>query len=217
MRTEARLLRLCLLPAIATLMPIAGAAQNAETTPPQAESDGAFVERLGFGLHVGTKGVGLDVAYRALPWLSARLDGSYIGFGFRHEDTDLAFHLLSVGVIGDVYPFEDDGFHLSAGLGYFDLALTAETKTEDVEASVRSGPFGGYVGLGFGNVAAAEGLVGVFVDLGVVLSGAKVDSNVDSELDEVLRSVNIEPDDVKDGFLFAWPVISLGIAIRPER
>ena len=91
---------------------------------------------------------------------------------------------------------------MSAGLGYFDLSLTAaaeDAAAEGVEASLNSGPVGGYLGLGFGNVAAAQGLIGVTFDLGVILTGAKVEAAEDSGIDELLSSVGIDPGRGKGG------------------
>ena len=223
MQATTRVARFLLPLALALLISVTVAAQDVETAQEhqeQAAPAAEILERMGFGLHVGTTGIGLDVAYRALPWLTARLNGGYIGFDFEVSGADASFQLWNIGAVADIYPFEDDGFHVSAGLGYFDLSLTAEAEdaaAEGAEASLNSGPVGGYLGLGFGNVAAAQGLIGVTFDLGVILTGAKVEAAEDSGIDELLSSVGIDPDEVKEGFLVAWPVLSLGVSFRPGR
>ena len=223
MQATTRVARFLLPLALALLISVTVAAQDVETAQEhqeQAAPAAEILERMGFGLHVGTTGIGLDVAYRALPWLTARLNGGYIGFDFEVSGADASFQLWNIGAVADIYPFEDDGFHVSAGLGYFDLSLTAEAEdaaAEGAEASLNSGPVGGYLGLGFGNVAAAQGLIGVTFDLGVILTGAKVEAAEDSGIDEILSSVGIDPGEVKEGFLVAWPVLSLGVSFRPGR
>ena len=218
MQATTRVARFLLPLALALLISVTVAAQDVETAQEhqeQAAPAAEILERMGFGLHVGTTGIGLDVAYRALPWLTARLNGGYIGFDFEVSGVDASFQLWNIGAVADIYPFEDDGFHVSAGLGYFDLSLTAAA--EGTAASLNSGPVGGYLGLGFGNVAAAQGLIGVTFDLGVILTGAKVEAAEDSGIDELLSFVGIDPGEVKEGFLVAWPVLSLGVSFRPGR
>ena len=223
LQATTRVARFLLPLALALLISVTVAAQDVETAQEhqeQAAPAAEILERMGFGLHVGTTGIGLDVAYRALPWLTARLNGGYIGFDFEVSGADASFQLWNIGAVADIYPSEDDGFHVSAGLGYFDLSLTAaaeDAAAEGAEASLNSGPVGGYLGLGFGNVAAAQGLIGVTFDLGVILTGAKVEAAEDSGIDELLSSVGIDPGKVKEGFLVAWPVLSLGVSFRPGR
>ena len=108
-------------------------------------------------------------------------------------------------------------------MGYIDLELSGKgTQSEivDVETNLRSGPFAGYLGLGFGNVAAQQGLIGVVFDAGVILSGARAGSAaaLDSGLEEIFRYFNITPNVAGNyEFLLPWPVVSVGIAIRPGR
>ena len=181
---------------------------------PEQEQAG-FLERTGFALRAGTTGIALDAAYRALPWVTARLDASYLPrLEFEVSGVRLSVESLAAAVVGDVYPWQDDGFHVSAGLAYARPSLSGEF--QDTKSEITSGPFAGYVGIGFGNAAAEEGLIGVVFDIGVFLSIAKTDVNGA----EVLKQIGLDAARNAAGeyeILFPWPVLSLGIAVRPGR
>ena len=198
---------------------------------PVGAQESGFFERTGFGLRLATTGMGIDVAYRALPWLTVRLDGSYVGLDWKggagrlfNTEAELAFKLLTAGIIGDLYPWRNDRFHFSAGLGYSRLSLSAKTSAESnagflgAGAELESGPFAGYVGFGFGNVAAKQGSFGIVFDLGVILSRATTVADLDEDIASLLKRFNINPRaSGEDEFLLPWPVLSLGIVIRPGR
>ena len=180
-----------------------------------AQEDGNFIERTGFALRLGTTGVGLDAAYRALPWVTARLDASYLPrLEFEVSSVRLSIGSLAAAIIGDVYPWQDDGFHVSAGLAYARPSLSGEYQGRKSE--ITWGPFAGYVGIGFGNAAAEEGLIGVVFDIGVFLSIAKTDMiGADA-----LKQIKLDATRNAAGeyeVLLPWPVVSVGIAVRPGR
>ena len=180
-----------------------------------AQEDGSFIERTGFALRLGTTGVGLDAAYRVLPWVTARLDASYLPrLEFEVSDAGLAIESLAAAIIGDVYPWQDDGFRVSAGLAYAQPSLSGEY--QGTKSEITWGPIAGYVGVGFGNAAAEEGLIGVVFDMGVFLSIAKTDMNGA----EVLKRIKLDAARRAAGeyeVLLPWPVLSVGIAVRPGR
>ena len=185
----------------------------AEEQAPQ--DDGSFIERTGFALRLGTTGIGLDAAYKALPWVTARLDASYVPrLEFEVSSARLSIESLAAAIIGDVYPWQDDGFHVSAGLAYARPSLSGEL--QGTKSEVTWGPFAGYVGVGFGNAAAEDGLIGVVFDLGVFLSMARTDMNGA----EALKRIKLDATRNAAGeyeVLLPWPVLSVGIAVRPGR
>ena len=116
---------------LAVSIPVAAGAQESEAPPEQpeqTEESAEFLDRTGFGVHLGTQGIGLSIAYRPLPWLTTRLAGSYAGFGFAVGDEPSTVYVsvrsLMVGLIGDIYPYEDDGFRVSAGLRYWGMSVS---------------------------------------------------------------------------------------------
>ena len=180
-----------------------------------AQEDGSFIERTGFALRLGTTGVGLDAAYRVLPWVTARLDASYLPrLEFEVSDAGLSIESLAAAIVGDVYPWQDDGFYVSAGLAYARPSLSGEY--QGTKSEITWGPIAGYVGVGFGNAAAEEGLIGVVFDMGVFLSIAKTDMNGAN----VLKRIKLDATRRAAGeyeVLLPWPVLSVGIAVRPGR
>ena len=162
-----------------------------------------------------TTGIGLDAAYRALPWVTARLDASYLPrLEFEVSSVRLSIESFAAAIVGDVYPWQDDGFHVSAGLAYMRPSLSGEY--QDRKSEITWGPFAGYVGIGFGNVAAQEGLIGVVFDIGVFLSIAKTDMHGA----EALKQIKLDATRNAAGdyeMLLPWPVLSVGVAIRPGR
>ena len=181
----------------------------------QEDEDATFLEQTGFALRLGTTGIGLDVAYRALPWVTARLDASYVpSLEFAISDVRLSIESLSAAIIGDVYPWQDDGFHVSAGLAYARPSLSASY--QDRKSDLTWGLLAGYVGIGFGNAAAEEGLIGVVFDLGVFVSTAKTDMFGA----EALKQINLDATRNAAGeyeLMLPWPALSVGIAVRPGR
>ena len=179
------------------------------------EEEATFLERTGFALRMGTTGIGLDAAYRALPWVTARLEASHIPrLGFEVSSVRLDIQSFSAALIGDAYPWQDDGFHVSAGLAYARPSLSGEY--QNTKSEITWGPLAGYVGIGFGNVAAEEGLIGVVFDLGVFLSIAKTDMNGA----EALKQIKLNATRNAAGeyeLLLPWPVLSVGVALRPGR
>jgi hypothetical protein len=190
---------------------------------------------VGLAFHVGSLGLGADVAVAIHPNVGLRAGGNFFPFGinFTTSGIDYSLDLPSPQfmLLADLYPA--GSFRVSAGLmissANFDLTgeldglvniggstytpaevgnLTGTLETRDVSP---------YIGIGFGN--PASGRVGFFLDLGVAFRGnpqasATVDGPISAapgfqqDLDREIQDIQ---DDVEN--IIVYPVLSIGISI----
>jgi hypothetical protein len=190
---------------------------------------------VGLAFHVGSLGLGADVAIAIHPNVGLRAGGNFFPFGinFTTSGIDYSLDLPSPQfmLLADLYPA--GSFRVSAGLmipsANFDLtgeldgpvniggstytpaqvgSLTGTLETRDVSP---------YIGIGFGN--PASGRVGFFLDLGVAFHGnpqasATVDGPISAapgfqqDLDREIQDIQ---DDVEN--IIVYPVLSVGISI----
>jgi hypothetical protein len=188
---------------------------------------------IGVAGHVGTLGVGVDVAVAAAPKIGLRaganimpleIDGTFSDVDFTVELQTPQFMALV-----DLYPA--GGFRLSGGLRYSssNIVLTGDvTQTVDLggtsysldslAGTIVTPDIAPYVGIGFGNPAASR--FGFFLDLGVAYQG---EPELDLEafgnattlpgFDADLQAETVEVEDALKKYFKFYPVISLGFSI----
>ena len=192
---------------------------------------------IGVAPHVGTMGIGADVALSLHPRITVRAGGNFfpIDFDITASDVSYSFDLPSpqLMLVADVMLLGP--FRLTGGVRFLgnDLEATATlapTETVDIGASTYTGAEVGsligviganklapYVGIGIGNVARRG--FGFFLDLGVAFQGAPevtLDAtgpiadvvSFQTDLDQEIASFE---DDI-DLYQY-YPVVSLGFSI----
>ncbi len=196
----------------------------------------AFAQKVEGSVHVGTLGIGAQVATPLGDRINLRggIDFQPVSFQVTVEDVDLDVELPSATVTAvlDLYPNES-GFRLSAGVLYFGGSLGLEgAPTEDVEfgnnvytqaqvgtirGSLGTSRFAPYAGLGWGN-AIGSGF-GFALDVGIAYHGApefsleatgpaSSDPQFRMDLDAEAESAN---EDIP-GVASMYPVLKLGLS-----
>ena len=196
---------------------------------------GSLTAQGGIGVagHVGTLGVGVDVAIAATPNIGLRAGGNIMPLEINGEfsDVDFTVELQSPQFMALVDLYPAGSFRLSGGLRYSssNIVLTGDvTQTVDLGGTnysldslvgtIVTEDIAPYVGVGFGNPAAKT--FGFFVDLGVAYQGepeldldafgnATTSPGFAADLEEERSDIE---DDLKKYFKF-YPVISLGFSI----
>lgn len=211
--------RLCAVLTVLALVPTAARAQEVG---------------IGVAAHLGTLGIGADVAVSVHPNIGFRAGGNIFPFGISIESSDVDYDLSLPSpqflLLADLYPA--GAFRFSGGLMISSSDFELEAKlAEPVEiggttytpAQVGSltGTFGTrtvspYLGIGFGNPARTR--LGFFFDLGVAFHGTPEVSAVASgpvallpgfqqDLDAEVAEIQDDVDEWK-----FYPVLSVGIA-----
>lgn len=189
---------------------------------------------IGVAAHVGTMGLGGDVAVMVLDKLGARASLNYFPFdiNFEASDIDYSFDLPSPQflLLADFYPAGQ--FRLSGGLmisatnfgGTAELAESVEignttytpAQIGTLTATLATRDVSPYIGIGVGNPTAKR--IGFFLDLGVAFHGnpevsAEADgpvaslSSFQADLDEEVEEIQ---DDVEN--IIIYPVLSIGLS-----
>ena len=196
---------------------------------------GALVAQGGIGVagHVGTLGVGVDVAIAATPNIGLRAGGNIMPLEIDAtvEDVDFTLELQSPQFMALVDLYPSGGFRISGGLRYSSSNIVL---TGDVSQSIELGgtnydldrlvgtivteDIAPYVGIGFGNPAA--GPFGFFFDLGVAYQGEPVleleaagTATALPGFDDDLEEKRVEVEDALQKYFKFYPVISIGISI----
>ncbi len=195
----------------------------------------ARAQQVGVAAHVGTLGLGADVAVSVHPNLGLRAGGNFFPFDINFNSSGIDYNLDLPSpqflLLADLYP--TGSFRVSAGLMIastgFDLVGELDGPVEigsavytPAEVGTLSGALdtrdvSPYFGIGFGNPAI--GRVGFFLDLGVAFHGTPEASAVangpvaavpgfQQDLDQEVQDIQ---DDV-DGVV-VYPVLSVGISI----
>lgn len=196
----------------------------------------AMAQNLGVAAHVGTLGLGADVAVSVAPKVSVRASANFFPFDIDFESSGIDYAVDWPSprflLLGDFYPV--GGLRLSGGLliGSADYTVTGElaeavefggTTYTPEEVGTLTGTLATqtvspYLGIGFGNPAARR--VGFFLDLGVAFHGspeasAEADGPVTAlpgfqqDLDAEVQQVQ---EDVED--ITVYPVLSIGVSFR---
>lgn len=194
---------------------------------------------VGAAAHVGTLGLGADVAVSLRDNLSLRAGANFFPFDINFDESDVDYDLGLPSpqflLLADLYPI--GGFHVSGGLmistSDFDLTADLNEPVEIGENTYTPAEIGNltgtlatrdvspYIGIGFGKPAASR--IGFVFDLGVAFHGepevsATADGPVASvpgfqqDLDAEVAEIQ---DDVED--IIVYPVLSLGISIGLRR
>lgn len=188
---------------------------------------------IGVAGHVGTMGLGVDVAIQAAPNVGVRVGGNVIPVDLdgTFSDVDFTMELQSPQYTAmlDLYPI--GCFRLSGGLRYSNSNIIL---SGDVSESVDIGgtsysldsligtivtpDLSPYVGIGLGNPAASR--FGFFLDLGVAYQGepeldldAFGNATTIPGFDEDLEDERLDIEDALGTYFKFYPVISLGISI----
>ncbi len=191
---------------------------------------------VGVAAHLGTLGLGADVAVSVHSNIGFRTGANVFPFGISIESSDVDYDLSLPSpqflLLADLYPV--GAFRLSGGLMISSTDFELEAKlAEPVEiggttytpAQLGSltGTFGTrtvspYLGIGFGNPARTR--LGFFFDLGIAFHGTPEVSAVangpvallpgfQQDLDAEVQEIQDDVDEWK-----FYPVLSLGVAFR---
>lgn len=190
---------------------------------------------LGVAGHMGSLGLGADVAMLVHPNLGLRAGGNFFPFdiNFTASDVDYSLDLPSpqFTLLADLYP--TGSFRLSAGIlissnnfeltgqldGPVNIGGTTYTPAEigNLTGTIERREMSPYVGIGFGNPVVSR--VGFFMDLGVAFHGKpKASATADgpiSALPGFQADLDREIQDIQDGVesITVYPVLSVGISI----
>lgn len=201
----------------------------------------ARAQRVGIGVapHVGTLGVGLDVAVSPHSRVSFRAGGNFFPFDINIEASEIDFNLElpspQFTTLIDLYVA--GGFRLTGGLllSSEDLSMVGDfTGTVDIgdatytasdvgtlSAAILNNDVGPYIGIGVGNPAGSR--FGFFMDLGVAFTGdpdVVLAATGPIATDPVfLQNLAQEQADIDEDldFFTIYPVLSLGFSIGMPR
>ncbi len=194
----------------------------------------ARAQQVGAAVHLGTLGLGADVALAVQPKIGVRAGANFFPFDIAIESSDVDYNLSLPSpqflLLVDLYPL--GGIRLSGGVmvSASDFELTGElvdaveiggtTYTPDQLGSL-TGALGTrtvspYLGVGYGN--PARGRVGFFFDLGLAFHGTpEVSAGASGPVaalpefqQDLAREIEEIQDDV-DGYK-VYPVLSLGVS-----
>ena len=163
--------------------PVAG--DPAVEAAPDAEGP-----RFGVGVHAGTGGLGIDVAYGLNRWIDLRAGYNFGSYSGEQEedgiDYDGEIKISAAKLMVDLKPFAG-GFRISAGVytGSPELDLNAKSRSTSEEFEIGDRIYRGdglaldggidlgstapYLGIGWGGTTNGRGL-GVSFDLGVLFT-----------------------------------------------
>lgn len=188
---------------------------------------------IGLAGHVGTMGVGVDVAISPAHGIGLRAGGNIIPVEINGTFSDIDFSLdlqsPQMTAMVDLYPL--GGFRLSGGMRYSsaNIVLTADVaqsvelggtsyNLDSLVGTIVTPAIAPYVGIGFGNPAASR--FGLFVDLGVAYQGApQLDLDAFGNATALpgfsadLEEERLEIEDALGTYFRFYPVVSLGFSI----
>jgi len=195
----------------------------------------AGAQEVGLAAHVGSLGLGADVAVSVHPNVGLRAGGNFFPFdiNFTSSGVDYSLGLPSPQfmLLADLYP--TGSFRVSAGLmissasfdltgkldGPVNIGGTTYTPAEvgNLTGTLETRDVSPYIGIGFGNPASSR--VGFFLDLGVAFHGnpqasAAADGPI-STLPGFQADLDLEIQDIQDdvGSIIVYPVLSIGVSI----
>lgn len=196
----------------------------------------AVAQNIGMAAHVGTLGLGADVALSLTPKVAARASANFFPFDINFESSGIDYVLEWASpvflLLGDFYPI--GGLRLSGGLmiSSADYKVTGEL-AEPVEfagtlytpeevgtltGTLTTRDVSPYLGIGFGNPTASR--IGFFVEVGVGFHGnpevgAEADGPV-SALPGFQQDLEAEVQEVQDEVenIIVYPVLSIGVSFR---
>ncbi len=199
-------------------------------------SSPSYAQDLGAALHVGSLGVGADIAVVFDDRVALRTGGNFFPFDIRFTSSDIDYDVSVPSpqflVLLDVYAAGE--FRLSGGVriasGGFDITgrlsepveiggqVYTPSEVGNLTGTVATRETSPYIGIGFGNPVRRR--VGFFFDLGVALHGtpevsAMADGPVallpgfQDDLDQEVRNLQ---DDL-DPFV-VYPTLSVGVSFR---
>lgn len=196
---------------------------------------GSLAAQGGVGVagHVGTLGLGVDVAIAAAPNIGLRAGGNIMPLDFDGEYSGVSYSIELQSpqfmALVDLYPA--GAFRLSGGLRYSNsnIVLTGDvTQSVDIGGTLYSleslvgtivtPDIAPYVGIGFGNPAARP--FGFFVDLGVAYQGepelelvATGNATTLPDFDQDLEEERLDIEEDLGKYFKFYPVISVGLSI----
>ncbi|MDD5706413.1 MAG: hypothetical protein PHR35_10830 [Kiritimatiellae bacterium] len=199
-------------------------------------------DAVGVGARAGTTGFGGEAAFELVPdYLNLRVAGNYGWLDLEVHEDDLDYDSdidLQTWMLLLDWHVGGGPFKLVAGGCYNGSEVSGEASpNEPVEignttytpaqighlfASADYDTFGGYAGIGFGNLASGRGRWTASLDLGVMMFG-EPDLTLESRggllsnTPQVKREVKRELDDFEDDYiewLRFYPVLSIGLAVR---
>lgn len=174
-------------------------APEAEQTTPEAEPQ-ATVEKKGptsgFALapSISTTGFGVEATKSVIPHLNARVSANLFSFKFNSKISNIKYNaklnLQNISLIGDIYPWKKNAFHVSTGLALSDnnldgvgkpagstFVIGGNTYTVKQVGKVKAkasypGHVSPYLGIGWGNPVAFKRNLSVNINAGVLFTGA---------------------------------------------
>ena len=190
-------------------------------------------QQYGIAPHVGTMGVGVDVAYAAAPRIGLRAGFNVmpINLDFTEEDIDFTLSLQSPQITAMADLFLVGPLRLSGGVRYTSSGITLDA---DVSSTVDLGTgtysldsltgtivtpdISPYIGIGIGNPAGSK--LGFFLDLGVAILGEpefQLDAyGTATSLPGFSANLEAERSEIEaelDTYFKIYPVISVGFSI----
>jgi hypothetical protein len=191
-------------------------------------------------------GAGIELTKSVVPHLNARVGANFlnVGIGGKIKNVDYAstVNLLNVSALGDVYPWKNGGFHITAGVVYSDNTLDGIGKPQGstfkigdtvyqandvgmvkVKATYPRN-FSPYIGLGWGNPVGFNKRLSVNINAGVMFTGspqaeftAVPNQSLPIQIQDQIRSdVQKEQNRIQDtlnGFSI-YPVISVSLSYQ---
>ena len=200
---------------------------------------GAHAQDVGFGLRLGTLGLGAEVGANLLPGINARvgLNGLTVDYEGTEGDIDydFSFKLFSASALVDWHAF-GGGFRLSGGLLFNgnEIEADAEPSTSytigdqvytgdqvgNLKGTLDFNAIAPYLGVGWGNIVGDNRNLGIVLDLGLALQGTPtvdmrvsglVASDPDFQADLAREESELE-DDLED--FGVYPVLAVGLRYR---
>ena len=185
-------------------------------------------QAAGIGVKAGTTGIGVDVAWKLIPTLDARVGYSALKWGFDQKTSDVEYDgdlkLSNFNALLDFHPL-GPLFRLTGGLIFnknkFDAVGRPTSIPGSYNATVESGRSAApYLGIGWGNVAGMG--VNFYADLGVMFMGspkATLTANCSgltaAQCTALQNQASSEQSRLQDELksFKAYPVLNLGVTI----
>jgi hypothetical protein len=185
-------------------------------------------QAAGVGVKAGTTGIGVDVAWKLMPLLDARVGYSAMKWGYDKKTSGAEYDgdlkLSNLNVLADFHPL-GPLFRLTGGVIFNTNKYEAVGRSTSVpgsyNATVESGNKAApYLGIGWGNVAGMG--VNFYADLGVMFMGtpkATLSANCTglsgAQCSALQGQAAAEQANLQDQLksFKAWPVLNLGVTI----
>jgi hypothetical protein len=204
--------------------------------------------RSGFAVapSISTLGAGIELTKSVVPHLNARIGANFLNvdIGRKIKDVDYTstVNLLNVSALGDIYPWKNGGFHITAGVIYSDNTLDGIGKPQGNTFKIGNTVyqasdvgivklraayprnFSPYIGLGWGNPVGFNKRLSVNINAGVVFTGSPQaeftvvpNPSLPSQIQDQIRSdVQKEQNKIQDALndFSIYPVISVSISYQ---